>query len=208
MGNRMQDRWHDFGITELASHFFQGWWRRGQSPEDVIAEARDGSGVSYCEHNVQDALLLVGSPLSGEQLTALWVSAANHDPTSYGMDGREWLLKIVDIMSPVLSDAGVRVSTEAFLDDRADAVRDVLDAIQCFSIAVNFSRNPVDESFLRDVLSDLARAGRPELTLRFLISAMITFQTEIDESVYRRLQEVSHHFDYDESVVERLEFLL
>ncbi|MEU6039246.1 hypothetical protein ABZ801_27975 [Actinomadura sp. NPDC047616] len=207
----MEERADDFGITALAAGRFHAvWWSRHPTSDEIIAQAvREESPVPVIEQDVHDATLLVESPLTGGQLAALWTSATDgyHDVTAEGRDGRQWFQRIIEILTPALDAAGVRVSTEGALDFRPEVADPVARVVRRFSITSNFAR-PVEEDFLRQALEDLVRAGLPELALRFFISLAQTHDTPITRDLYAEIERASVPFGYGVFILQRLEHLI
>jgi len=207
----MEDRSDDFGITALArGYFHQAWWERHPTSDELLVFVRDLNPVPVIEQCVHDATLLVESPLTGEQLAELWACATDgyHDVTAEGRDGRQWFQRMIEIFTPKLDAAGVRVSTEGALDFRPEVTEPVTQIVRRFSITKNFLATPVDEQFMRQALEDLARAGLPELSLRFFISIAQTHDTPIPRDFYAEIKRASVPFGYGIFILQQLEYLI
>ncbi|GAA4132875.1 hypothetical protein [Actinomadura keratinilytica] len=207
----MEDRSDDFGITALArGYFHQAWWERHPTSDELLVFVRDLNPVPVIEQCVHDAALLVESPLTGEQLAALWASATDgyHGVTAEGRDGRQWFQRMIEILTPKLDAAGVRVSTEGAPDFRPEVTEPVARVVRRFSISRNFLGEPADEGFLRQALGDLVRAGLPELALRLFISVAQAHSTPIPRDFYAEIRQASVPFGYGVFFLERLEHLV
>ncbi|GLZ09954.1 hypothetical protein Acsp04_01890 [Actinomadura sp. NBRC 104425] len=207
----MEDRSDDFGITALAGGYFhQAWWSRHPTSDELLMFVRDENPVPVIEQCVHDATLLAESPLTGEQLAALWTSATDgyHAVTAEGRDGRRWFQRMIEILTPKLDAAGVRVSAEGAQDFRPEVTEPVARVVRRFSIVTNFLGEPADEQFLRQALEDLIRAGLPELSLRFFLRFAVTHDAPIPKDFYAEIKRASVPFGYGAFIVERLEHLI
>lgn len=206
----MEDRSDDFGVTALAAcYFIQMWWAHHSTSDELLMFVRDENPVPVIEQIVHDATLLAESPLTGDQLAALWTSAAGgyHDSRVEGRDGRQWFRRMIEVLTPKLDAAGVHVSTEGALEFRPGVTEPVARIVRRFSITRDFYE-PVDEEFLRQALGDLVGAGLPELALRFFISLAMTHETPISQDFHAEIGRASAPFGYGVFILQRLEFLM
>jgi hypothetical protein len=204
-------RCDNFGITELASaHFISMWWSHYETGLDIVRELAREQNAGASQEYLFDAELLDASPLTAEQLGALWRSACDgwHHPSVDGLDGRGWMRVVAGIMRPPVRAAGLDVAPEGEIDRRAEVAERVTRAVRRFSIGTNFHVDPAGEEYLRRALLDLVECGLPELAFRFFLVCAINHFTPIDRAFFDELHETAGLFEYEPFFVHRLTFLL
>ncbi|MFF5265106.1 hypothetical protein ACFY4C_40000 [Actinomadura viridis] len=206
----MHDRDDAFGLTALAGgSFVQMWWKYHDSATAVIEEIAREEDPSSLQQYVHDARLLADSPLSAERLETMWRSASDgyHGTSTEGIDGRTWFQRIIEIMEPVVTRAGLTVDTADALDHRPEVIAEVVAIARRLSVRRNFDGCPVDEDELRSILVELAESGRPELALRFFITLAANHHSEMDADLRDAVRRAGEHFGYGEFIVGQLDFL-
>ncbi|MEO3822513.1 hypothetical protein [Actinomadura sp. B10D3] len=204
-------RCDNFGITELASaHFISSWFSHYETGLDIVRELAREQNAGASQEYLFDAELLDASPLTAEQLGALWRSSCDgwHHPRVDGLDGRGWMRAVAGIMRPPVEAAGLDVLPKGEIDRRADVAERVTRAVRRFSITKNFHLDPHDEEYLRRAMLDLVEYGLPELAFRFFLICAIHHFMPIDRAFFDELHETARIFEYEPFFVHRLEFLL
>ncbi|MBA8954305.1 hypothetical protein ACFQU9_42490 [Actinomadura namibiensis] len=197
-------------MTALAAGVFvPSWWSRHASATAAVAEAVATVSADIAEQYLHDALALSGSPLTNDQLEAVWVSVTggNHRPAAEGLGGRAWFRRLAELMTPLVERAGREAGEADAVDPQDPVVGQVVDIVGRLSFRSNFWRDPVDEGFLRTALADLARSGRPELALRLFISVAVNHHARLDDDLEAAVWRTGRRFGYGDHLLARLEHL-
>ncbi|TDC75564.1 hypothetical protein [Actinomadura sp. 7K507] len=202
----------NFGITSLANtYFISSWFSHYETGLDLVRERARVQNAGTSQIDLFDAELLDASPLTAEQLGALWWSACDgwYLPSAEGHDGRGWMRAIAEIMRPPVEEAGLDVVVpEGVIDRRPDVAERVTSAVRRFSITRNFHVDPVSEEYLRRALLDLVECGLPELAFRFLLVCAVSHFMPVDQAFIDEMGETAGLFGYEPIFVNRLTFLL
>lgn len=201
----------DYGLSRLARCFHQDWTLEGTARRVVeINTEAEGTAAPMLD----DALRLVGSPLSDAAVTALWRAATGRyqdlDLERRGLDGRQWLREIVDVCVERIrqDDPGFTVIAPAPADGTlAPAVLDEIDqagaALEA-AIARNFFRavpGVVPE------LRPLVESTGPDLGFRLFLRIMYEYLVPVSRETYDRWCALGKRFGYGSYHLEDLEFL-
>jgi hypothetical protein len=203
----VEDRSDDFGVTRLAAGWFvQCWWAHYASADELLQDVARVAPPEVLQQHIRDASSLVASPLTGEQLAALWTSAASgyHAPSVDGLDGRQWFARMVEVFAPAVPDAAA-FDAEAARDLRPEVVAGVVAIVRTLSVSRDFGDVLLGERFLRGALVELAEGGFPELALRFYLRLAIVHLSPVSHSLYEDIKRVGAAFGYGPFIIERLE---
>lgn len=107
----------DFGLTALGGKFHMDWRHEGQTPRDLVRRwaalvGDDEAGLERLRRLDEDTRLLLASPLSDDDIHALWRAAAMFYPF-YPVAGEEpargrvWLTEIESELRPYRREPGV-----------------------------------------------------------------------------------------------------
>ncbi|MFF4406274.1 hypothetical protein [Streptomyces sp. NPDC001404] len=206
----------DFGLTALGGRFHMDWVHSGANPREVVRGWADLVGVD--EDGLEelrllrrDVLMLLASPLSDEEVHALWRAAARYYPDfpveeNEPARGRVWLTEIDHELHPFLGDSA----------HEALAMESVNDSVQSAVIALAESLTPRSELPLeplpaKSVVAAVERCARevsPSLAFRFLLRAYSAYDSPVPASLWPRFEEVNQAFGYGEFMLSTIEYLL
>ncbi|MGW1281970.1 hypothetical protein ACWD4V_34080 [Streptomyces tsukubensis] len=197
-----------FGVPALMGAFHQDWRNVARTPEELVAwwvggeggEDRGSAGAGstdWVSLLVQDALRLVRSPLTEQEITELW-SSCYQAGIPRGADwtwGRSWMTRIARIGTARLADRGVQnpLALPACRHGAPDP-----------DLLAFADRLPVA---FAAAWTRCAERVCPELALRFLTTGLYDTSPDLTPNDLRVLGRLGREYGYGEEMLEVITFL-
>ncbi|MEU5050434.1 hypothetical protein [Streptomyces sp. NPDC021096] len=203
----------DFGLTELGRIFHMDWWLSAETPEELVRRWADPLGEN--EYGLEelrllreDVQLLLASPLSDDEIHALWMAAANFYPESpvegeAAPRGRAWLAEIDRELQPHLQGFAYEPSGVATANESTLAVLVAL--AERLTPRAEF---PLEPSSARDVAAAVERCAREAsaaLAFRFLLCAYVAYNSPVSSEAWSSFEELNQSFGYGKFILEMIE---
>jgi hypothetical protein len=216
----------DFGLTHVAEGFHQDWTHAGSvegvarlylpRPEDEGEAPFLWSGQLEAAALADDVAQVLGSPLSDDQVSLLWVAATDGFAlTSAGL-GRDILRRIGAVCHEWQREFGV-VPPEDSPDWHAPEIAArVREAISGATLKFGsrdewkFATSDLDavNRDVRQALELLARSVTPDLALRLLLRVHLGSGLTVDKASWTRYERLAADFSYGEFLLSSLDYLV
>ncbi|MFF4606845.1 hypothetical protein ACFY12_29455 [Streptomyces sp. NPDC001339] len=196
----------DFGLPALGGQFHMDWIHDGANPRDVVrhwARLSSGSeeGLEELRLLRQDVRLLLTSPLSDEDIHALWRSAARYYPNFLveGQEparGRAWLTDIDGELEPFLHESASGSPTPQAADEPVQsAIDELADRLAPRS---ELSLEPLPSHVVIAAVKRCAKEVSPALAFRFLLHAYSAYDSPVPAASRAAFEELNREFGYGE----------
>ncbi|MFE2578682.1 hypothetical protein [Streptomyces sp. NPDC059378] len=193
-----------FGLTEL-SRLFDAEWDAGNYENPQVLRERV-IGLAHADNGLvpgvqaavllDDVTILVDSPLTDEEITAVWRTASRrrHAGEEFDADGRTWLRRIAEVCRKRLKDVDPAY-TPGPRPPRADLADAVVAEIRASAPALGAT----DAALIGDVVTQ----ADPDLGFRLLLRLLDARGVSLDETEYSRFAWLAERFGYGEDYVRR-----
>lgn len=205
----------DFGLTALGGQFHMDWRYSGTAPQELVRHwaeltACSEDGLEELRHLHEDVRLLLASPLSNDEIQALWRVAATYYPDFpvSGEDpprGRAWLLGVDRELQPFLQESvGVVLAARAEDESAQSAVIVLAESLMPQR---ELPLEPLPAQFVIGAVERCAREASAALAFRFLLRAYAAYSSPVPAAVWRAFEELNHSFEYGEFMLATIEYL-
>ncbi|KQX53167.1 MULTISPECIES: hypothetical protein [unclassified Streptomyces] len=191
-----------FGLPFVAAVFRGTEWEHLGTVRENIRSVIDGDlgcvPGSSAAVLLEDVQRLLGSPLSDEEITALWRTAARRQYVDGGFDaeGRAWLERLALECSERLAEVDP-VYTPFLSPARTDLTEAVLREVRAATgVDVAEARG------VAQVLEDVVRTVDPDLGFRFLLQLLTAYDLPVTDARRRRYEELAERLGYSRDHVD------
>ncbi|MCX4454466.1 hypothetical protein OOK58_20695 [Streptomyces sp. NBC_01728] len=193
-----------FGLPELSRQFDGEWdaWRyegTGTPREHVVRFVHADAGLVpgvQAAVLLEDATCLLDSPLTDEQITAVWRTASRRRYTSedFDADGRTWLRQIAEVCRERLNEADPAY-TPGPRPPRTDLADAVLTEVQAAAPALGATGAAL--------IGEVVTGADPDLGFRLLLRLLDAYEAPITEARYTRFERLADRLGCGEDYVRR-----
>lgn len=200
----------DFGLSDLGSRFHMDWRHDGPDPAAVVRNwaglvAVDEAGREEIRLLRQDVRRLVDSPLTDEEIQALWRAAAPYYPVGPGTPrGRAWLTEIERVVRPVAKGAEA-VGGPASADD--SDVQAVVRLAGTLDQVHDLPLEPVPVAVVREALTRCAEEVDGDLAFRLLLRAWAAYGTPVSAADHAELRRLTASLGHGALLLATVDYL-
>ncbi|WP_406340268.1 hypothetical protein [Streptomyces sp. NBC_00648] len=204
----------DFGLTALGGKFHMDWRHEGQTPRDLVrrwaALVGDGeAGLERLRRLDEDTRLLLASPLSDDDIHALWRAAAMFYPF-YPVAGEEpargrvWLTEIESELRPYCREPGGEPAVGAISDVESAAVVALAGRL---APQAGLPLEPLPAHTVIAAVERCATLVSAALAFRFLLHAYSAYGSPVPATSWDVFEELNRSFGYGECMLATIEYL-
>ncbi|MFK8907193.1 hypothetical protein [Streptomyces sp. YS-3] len=205
----------DFGLSALGEQFHMDWVHSGANPREVVRHwagmmSRTPHGMEELRLLQEDICLLLASPLSDEEVHALWRVSAPYYP-DFAVEGeipsrgRVWLADVNRELRPFLPEPASERPASG--NTRAS----VQSAVIALAARLTPTRLPPFEPIpANTVIAAVERCATlvsAALAFRCLLRAYSAYNSPVSADAWSTFEEVNHIFGYGEFMLSTIEYL-
>ncbi|GGP39027.1 hypothetical protein [Streptomyces abikoensis] len=205
----------DFGLTALGEKFHMDWRYDGPNPQDVVRQwaglvGSDEAGLEELRLLREDVHLLLASPLSDDEIHALWRVSAMFYPYFPVNEvepprGRAWLMDIDHELRPYVQRSAAEFPTTGTAPESARSA-----VVALAERLAPRAELPLEPLSVRTVIAAVGRCAREvsaALAFRFLLRAYAAYDSPVPSDAWSSFEALNHSFGYGEFVLETIAFL-
>ncbi|WP_329395255.1 hypothetical protein [Streptomyces melanogenes] len=205
----------DFGLTALGEKFHMEWRYDGPNPRDVVRHwgefvGHDEAGREDLRRLDEDVRLLLASPLSDDEIHALWRVAAMFYP-AYPVNGQEpprgrvWLAEIAAELRPFVEESADGAPVAGVIPDAERSA--VIALAGRLTPRAELPLEPLPASTVIAAVERCATLVSAALAFRFLLRAYSAYNSPVPATSWAAFEELNSSFGYGEFMLATIEYL-